>query len=1020
MTKPGMGASGGPTTWSFWVKTRTAAADAMLGSFTPFYKVNAVRLAVTTNFVLYRDSLEVTLTAGQAATVLATMETAYANLKNIYGGGEHPYANNGARVVILAYNIQDDFATTGNYVGGYFSPRDLYSNDFTKALFTDPVALQQYSSQIGALGGYSNEMSIINYDLNPGYTTNAAQVNDIVIHELSHLFTYSRRVITHRLLNHDLWIAEGIAENAPHVTVATANVQQLRLTQLASPSVIDYYQDAPQLTDFLAWAAKIVGYLQSNLFFNYLRHRAEMVSVGNATTLMTQLMTTTDQTINGLDTLIQTRIPGENFSSVYRDFVITHYLSLLGIPINATTGMNGGAASTTQYSFSNVQIGSSSSTVNGTTIKSKYSNNMPFNYEGPKCADGTVGLKPNSYIIFRYRFDGGDKATTDAAGATGAVAGELPLKFIINSQSENNIISATPPTSITLHTYDAGQSLPFGTGGYGLALWDNVHVIAYNPNKTGSCRPFDQTLIAKRNHTKWIGSSSYGTQPSPDFEWQSDTGAVWRTSFDGGYYRPGGIAAFAGGAYPNNFLYITDYNNMSLQRVNLDTGTAMGRLGNTSTTCPTVGTPWSTSTDRYVNNYCAHTFDSPQGVHADSSHNIYVADSSNRRIVKYDTAGNFVGWIGYGRSNGVAGDDNWQGAGAVVSGLTLNSLASSAAPRNGDLTNLSATVTGLSSTTDLTIGMIVSAADLPGGTTIASIDNATTVTLSAVATATGTVALTFSSGCSGFDPRMFSLPWNLTSDATYLYVVDYGASRIIRRTITTGAFAGYIGNGNNAWNLTVPVLACQAASGTGTTAGRLLSPRGIASAGGNLYIADEGNHRIVRVNATTGAATDWLGDGNATWQSMATVPSGTGQSANKFFRNPSAVATDGTYLYIADRLNNRIVKWRHDGANCAVPARSESYCGWIGHGKVSWENVQSAPTTDPYFSVSYYPPDYYAEPHGLALVTSAAKGTPRNYLFFTSVYNGRVGRINLDCADYPSSASPVPGHCDPVYTVPFP
>jgi hypothetical protein len=100
-----MGASGGPITWSFWVKTRTAAADAMLGSFTPFY-VNAVRLAVSTNFVLYRDSLEATLTAGQAASVLATMETAYTNLRNVYGGGEHPYANNNARVVILAYNIK--------------------------------------------------------------------------------------------------------------------------------------------------------------------------------------------------------------------------------------------------------------------------------------------------------------------------------------------------------------------------------------------------------------------------------------------------------------------------------------------------------------------------------------------------------------------------------------------------------------------------------------------------------------------------------------------------------------------------------------------------------------------------------------------------------------------------------------------------------------------------------------------------------------------------------------------------
>lgn len=1070
VVKPGMGASGGPITWSFWVKTRTAEADAMLGSFTPFYKVNAVRLAVTNNFVLYRDSsasgikafgesftgnttagsatvsgltsttdlaidmlvtgtgipagtyiksitdsttIELTNNAtatgspsldfsSQAQALLTTMERAYTSLRSTYGGGEHPYANNNARIVILAYNIQDDYATTGNYVGGYFSPRDLYSNNFTKALFTDPVALQQYSGQIGALGGYSNEMSIVHYDLNPGYSTNAAQVNDIVIHELSHLFTYSRRVITHRLLNHDLWIAEGIAENAPHVTIATANVQQLRLTQLASPSVIDYYQDAPQLTDFLGWASKVIAYLQSNLFFNYLRHRAEMVSGGNATTFMTQLMTQTDQTINGLDTLLQTRIPGENFASLYGDFVITHYLSLLGIPIDATTGLNGGAASQTRFSFSNVQIGNSAATVNGTTIKSKYSNNIPFNFEGPKCADGSVGLKPNSYVYFRHRFDGGDKTTTNAAGATGVVAGELPLKYVINTRSENSMISATPPTTITLRTYDAGQTLPFGSGGFGLALWDNVHVLVYNPNKTGSCRPFDETLISKRNHTKWIGSSSYGTQPSPDFEWQSDTGAAWRNNQDGAYYRPGGIAAFAGGAYPNNFLYITDYNNMSLQRVNLDNGNPLGRLGSTSTSCPTTGTPWSTNSDRFVNNYCAHTFDSPQGVHADGapprsgnlttgdqtvtglsatgdiyagvcvngsnvpigtqvasivnattitlSQNatgtgnislkfgcVYVADSGNRRIVKYDSEGNFIAWIGYGQTPWVAGDDLWQNATTVQTPLTLY--------------NAGAT------------------------------DN----------------------------PRMMLLPWSLTSDATYLYIVDYGANRILRRDRATGAFHSYIGNGHPGWTTSTTPQPGNA----GSAAGSFRDPRGIVLAGGFLYIADEGNHRIVRVNVTTGASTGWLGDGAATWNSMATVPAGIGQSANKYFRNPSAVASDGTYLYVADRLNNRIVKWRIDGSNCAAPVRSESYCGWLGHGKVSWENQQSAPASDPYAGVSYYPPDYYAQPHGLALVTAAAKGTKRTYLYLTSVFNGRVGRINLDCVDTPSAGSG--GVCDPLF-----
>ncbi|MCX7633744.1 MAG: hypothetical protein N2Z22_10475, partial [Turneriella sp.] len=168
--RPGMGASGGPLFWSFWAKNRTAASDAMVASFAPFYRVNAVRLAVSPHFVFYRDVLQATPNVAQAASILATLENAYNNLKMVYGGSEHPYPHNAARIVILALDILDDYTTTGNYVGGFFSPRDLYSNRFTTALFTDPVAIQQYAEYIATLGGYSNELSIIYYDTNPGFT----------------------------------------------------------------------------------------------------------------------------------------------------------------------------------------------------------------------------------------------------------------------------------------------------------------------------------------------------------------------------------------------------------------------------------------------------------------------------------------------------------------------------------------------------------------------------------------------------------------------------------------------------------------------------------------------------------------------------------------------------------------------------------------------------------------------------------------------------------------------------------
>lgn len=1017
-TKPGMGSDGGPSSWSFWVKNRQATSDAMLGSFAPFYKVTAYRHAVSANFVLYRDSLASQMTASQAATVLATMETAFANLKSVYGAGQKPDANNNARIVILAYDILDDYSTTLNYVGGFFAPRDLYANAFTTALYTDPVTIQQYSSIIATLGGYSNEMSIIYYDLSPGYSTNPSQVNDIVIHELSHLFTYNRRVVKERLVNHDVWIAEGIAENAPHQTIQTANVQQLRLTQLSSPSTIDYYQDAPQLTDFATWGPKVIGYIQSNLFFNYLRHRAEMNASGSAATMLAELMTTQDQTIAGLEAMIGKYIPGNNFSSIYADYVLTNYLMLLGIQIDATTGLNGGVASQLKYSQTNVQIGNSASTVNGTTIKSKYPIDIPFNYEAPKCADGSVGLKPNSYIIFRSQYTGLDKATVDSPGATGEVAGELPLKYVINADTETTIISGTPPATVNLYTYDAGQTLPLSSlalGPYNPSLshfnWANpdfFHMIIYNPNKTGSCRPFDKTLIAKRNHSRWVGTNSYGIQPSPEAYWQTDAGAAWSNNTNGGFYRPGGIAAFTTGvyptSYPNNFIYAVDYTSMALQKMNLDDGSPQGRLGSTSLACPTSGAGWDFSTSRYVNNYCAHSFDSPQGVVVDTTGDIYVADSSNRRIVKYDSAGNFVAWLGNGAG--------WQAAGTVTVPSSLFTQGSLPASRSGTTTSGSPTISVASTTGLHVVGIPVSGSGIPAGATIQSWVLNTSITLDQNATASGATTLTFTGGCSGYDPQMPQVPWGVAVDATRLFVADNQSNRLIVYNKGTGNFVSYFGNGNTNWMAapTAPAAACSAASGLGNDMKSLSRPRGITLSGSKVYVADSANMRIMEIDITNtnpaaATTTRWLGDGYTTWQSSG-GSSGAASNARYYMNTPSGVANDGTNLYITDQKNNRIIKWSMAGA----------YGGWLGWGKVGWETgTTPPPASDPYAGVSFYPPDYYAEPDGIVFASTNGAAVNKKYIFFTSVYNGRITRVNVDCANSPTNNT----FCTPVYTAPW-
>lgn len=165
VTKPGMGTNGGPMIWDFWVKSRTAASDAMLGSFTPFYKLNATRIAMYCQFCALSRFVFGDFNPWPGGDGAGDNGDCLYESEKCLWRGRHPYTNDGARIVILGINIQDDYSTTGNYIVS--SPRDLYSNDFTQKLSQTPVAVQQYSSYIGQLGGYSNEMSIINYDLNP-------------------------------------------------------------------------------------------------------------------------------------------------------------------------------------------------------------------------------------------------------------------------------------------------------------------------------------------------------------------------------------------------------------------------------------------------------------------------------------------------------------------------------------------------------------------------------------------------------------------------------------------------------------------------------------------------------------------------------------------------------------------------------------------------------------------------------------------------------------------------------------
>ena len=132
----------------------------------------------------------------------------------------------------------------------------------------------------------------------------------------------------------------------------------------------------------------------------------------------------------------------------------------------------------------------------------------------------------------------------------------------------------------------------------------------------------------------------------------------------------------------------------------------------------------------------------------------------------------------------------------------------------------------------------------------------------------------------------FDSPSGITTDGTNLYVVvNHRIRKIVidNGTVTTlaGSSSGFLDNA------------------TGTSA-KFNTPRGITTDGTNLYVVEHGNHKIRKIVIATGAVTTLAGS------SSGNTDNATGTSAS--FNRPKGITTDGTNLYVADQMNNRIRK----------------------------------------------------------------------------------------------------------------
>lgn len=185
-------------------------------------------------------------------------------------------------------------------------------------------------------------------------------------------------------------------------------------------------------------------------------------------------------------------------------------------------------------------------------------------------------------------------------------------------------------------------------------------------------------------------------------------------------------------------------------------------------------------------------------------------------------------------------------------------------------------------------------------------------------------------------------PYGVWADATYLYVADNHTVR--RYNKSTGAPTGIVGRMNAAtgfnvsgdcagstfpgalkgWCSGTGVGVALGAHSTGTGDGEFNALKSITGDANYLYLADSNNHRIVRINKTTGAFAGWKGvidtTTNMTGACLAAgadakTPGDTwcmGGTAKRSsllggFDTPTGVSSDENYIYVADTRNNRIV-----------------------------------------------------------------------------------------------------------------
>ena len=526
---------------------------------------------------------------------------------------------------------------------------------------------------------------------------------------------------------------------------------------------------------------------------------------------------------------------------------------------------------------------------------------------------------------------GGPGAYGDGGPATSAQL-HLPMGVAVDTNF-NVYIADTGDNTIREVTTDgniatiAGDSFPSYQGDAGLAINAELH------------GPEDVAVDSSGNIYIADTQNAYIRKVTSDgnINFIAGDGSIGFTG-DGGYATSADlIAPFALAVDSSGNVYFAENGDSRIRRIDaksLDISTVAGN-----------GTPGfsgdgSTATSAEMN--------SPTGLAVDSSGNLYIADSLNRRIRKVASGGSISTFAGngtfsYSGDGGPAGKaqlNTPQGVAADSSGNlyiadTLNNVVRKVSP-NGTISNYAgnggagSSGDGSAATSAQLNGPQGLALDAAGNLFIADTLNAK---VRKVSSASGVITTVAGSGTPGFGgdggaaaSAQLNLPSGVAVDANNnLYIADFGNSRV-RMVSTNNTIGTVAGNG----------AAGYSGDGGQAVKAQLNGPQGVAvDAAGNLYIADTENN-LIREVSLDGRISTVAGNGVAGYSGDG------GQATNAQVGNPVGVAVDAAGNIFTVDASTRVRQVYPNGLIATIAGNGSR--GYSGDGGLATQAQLNAPS----------------------------------------------------------------------------